>query len=166
MNKDDDKDYEKFWGQKPNYKPTLGEKLSDFYKNHKIISVLALSFIVTYPMTSCVDRIQRNSDIRETQVDYILNGKLELKKKLKDQNSLEILELYTAETSEEVFGCLTYTAKNSFNANIQGKALIQARKSDNRFFVKTENEEGFSDLWPMGCQNQSYKYIDRTNYYK
>lgn len=147
-------------------------KLDKHYKNvatligkHKFISFCIMTYLVISLMNSCVSNSTKNYEV-PFEYSVIHSGLDSIKNNLKDPDSLVLMKLYITETNEEVFGCLTYKAKNSFNAYIQGNALIAGRKSDKRFFTKTEGSDSFDAMWEESCENKSYRYFDKTNYYK
>lgn len=170
MNKDDNKDHDEFWAEKKSEQGSdFWNSLDGFYKrvnefclNHKLISMLGMMFVVGVLMNSCQD----NRPYAPPQIDYLGSGIANMKKELKDPDSLVVMELYATEAEGKVYGCLTYKAKNSFNAYIQSKALIIGYPESKKVATIHKEEDSFSTLWPYSCENQSYKYVDRTNYYK
>lgn len=169
MSKDENKDHDEFWAEKKSEQGSdFWNGLDGFYKRanefcvrHKYISMFGMMIAVGVLMNSCGSR-----QSTPPQIDYLDSGIANIKKDLKDPDSLVVMELYATEAEGKVYGCLTYKAKNSFNAYMQSKALIIGYPENKKVATIQKEEDSFSTLWPYSCENQSYKYVDRTNYYK
>ena len=86
----------------------------------------------------------------------LYSGKEAIKQNLKDPDSFSVIELYSSNNQE--IGCLTYKAKNSFNAFIQSKSIIIGSQKTGVIKIVSESKDDFYDVWKLMCVNKELKY--------
>ena len=89
-----------------------------------------------------------------------------LRASMKDPDTFELKEVLMTDAGS---GCITYRARNSFGAALQGHAVLSVppapkagakSKESIRFLV--ESQSGFSGAWNRSCANQQGEDLTRT----